>query len=284
MRIARYRVPATGVVGTGIVEGDEVVDLGTTEPVELLTARTDAIRARSRGATTRHALAEVELLAPVPNPRKFLAIGINYADHIRETGRDAPTFPVFFNKQVTCIVGPHDPIQIPRVSSEVDFEGELGFVIGRRCHNVPVERAHEVIAGYLVVNDVTVRDWQYRSPTWTLGKSFDTHGPTGPWITTPDEVGDPQDLQIRTMLNGETMQDASTSEMIFGCAEQIATLSTAFTLEPGDLVSTGTPAGVGFARTPPVFLRAGDTVRIEIDGVGMIENPVVDELPGTEVY
>ena len=190
---------------------------------------------------------------------------------------------MFFNKQVTCITGPHDPIQIPRVSSDVDFEGELGFVIGRRCRQVPAERAHEVIAGFLVVNDVTVRDWQYRSPTWTLGKSFDTHGPTGPWITTPDEVGDPQDLRIRTLLNGETMQDASTAEMIFGCAEQIATLSTACTLEPGDLVSTGTPAGVGVARTPPVFLRAGDTVRIEIDGVGTIENPVVDEPAGTEL-
>ena len=158
------------------------------------------------------------------------------------------------------------------------------LLIGYSRVYLGVHYPSDVLAGYLVVNDVTVRDWQYRSPTWTLGKSFDTHGPTGPWITTPDEVGDPQDLQIRTMLNGETMQDSSTSEMIFGCAEQIATLSTAFTLEPGDLVSTGTPAGVGFARTPPVFLRAGDTVRIAIDGVGTIENPVIDELPGTEVY
>jgi 2-keto-4-pentenoate hydratase/2-oxohepta-3-ene-1,7-dioic acid hydratase in catechol pathway len=282
MRIARFRLSADGPVATGVVDGDEIVEVATVEPIELLAAGDDAIRAAVRTARTRHALGEVELLAPVPNPRKFLAIGINYADHIRETGREAPTFPVFFNKQVTCVTGPHDPIQIPRVSSDVDFEGELGIVIGRRCRQVPAERAHEVIAGFLVVNDVTVRDWQYRSPTWTLGKSFDTHGPTGPWITTPDEVGDPQNLRIRTLLNGETMQDASTSEMIFGCAEQIATLSTACTLEPGDLVSTGTPAGVGFARTPPVFLRAGDTVRIEIDGVGAIENPVVDEPQGTE--
>jgi len=283
MRIARFRVSATGAVATGVVDGDEIVEVAAVEPIEWLAAGDDALRAAVRAARARHALGEVELLAPVPNPRKFLAIGINYADHIRETGREAPTFPVFFNKQVTCITGPHDPIQVPRVSSDVDFEGELGIVIGRRCRQVPSERAHEVIAGFLVVNDVTVRDWQYRSPTWTLGKSFDTHGPTGPWITTPDEVGDPQDLRIRTLLNGETMQDASTAEMIFGCAEQIATLSTACTLEPGDLVSTGTPAGVGVARTPPVFLRAGDTVRIEIDGVGTIENPVVDEPAGTEL-
>jgi len=283
MRIARFRVSPSGPAATGVVDGDEIVEVAAVEPIELLAAGDDALRAAVRAARARHALGEVELLAPVPNPRKFLAIGINYADHIRETGREAPTFPVFFNKQVTCITGPHDPIQVPRVSSDVDFEGELGIVIGRRCRQVPAERAHEVIAGFLVVNDVTVRDWQYRSPTWTLGKSFDTHGPTGPWITTPDEVGDPQDLRIRTLLNGETMQDASTAEMIFGCAEQIATLSTACTLEPGDLVSTGTPAGVGVARTPPVFLRAGDTVRIEIDGVGTIENPVVDEPAGTEL-
>ena len=284
MRVARFRTSAAGPVATGVVDGDEIVEVATVDPIELLALGDDAIRAAVRTARTRHALGEVELLAPVPNPRKFLAIGINYADHIRETGREAPTFPVFFNKQVTCITGPHDPIQIPRVSSDVDFEGELGIVIGRRCRHVPVERAHEVIAGFLVVNDVTVRDWQFRSPTWTLGKSFDTHGPTGPWITTPDEVDDPQNLRIRTLLNGETMQDASTSEMIFGCSEQIATLSTAFTLEPGDLVSTGTPAGVGFARQPPVFLRAGDSVRVEIDGVGAIENPVVDEPADTEVF
>ena len=284
MRIARFRLAGAGPVATGVVDGDEIVEVGTMEPVELLAGGAGVVHALAQDARTRHPLGEVELLAPVPNPRKFLAIGINYADHIRETGREAPTFPVFFNKQVTCITGPHDPIQIPRVSSDVDFEGELGIVIGRRCRHVPVERAHEVIAGYLVVNDVTVRDWQYRSPTWTLGKSFDTHGPTGPWITTSDEVGDPQDLRIRTLLNGETMQDASTSEMIFGCSDQIATLSTAFTLEPGDLVSTGTPAGVGFARQPPVFLRAGDTVRIEIDGVGAIENPVVDEPADTQVF
>jgi 2-keto-4-pentenoate hydratase/2-oxohepta-3-ene-1,7-dioic acid hydratase in catechol pathway len=279
VRLARFRLPDSGAVSTGLLDGDELVDLGVDEPMVLLANGQDAVWDAAAAATSRHALAAVELLAPVPNPRKFLAIGINYQDHIRETGRDAPTFPVFFNKQVTCITGPHDPIQIPRVSSDVDFEGELGIVIGRRCRQVPAERAHEVIAGYLVVNDVSVRDWQYRAPTWILGKGFDTHGPTGPWITTPDEVGDPQQLQIRTTLNGETMQDESTAEMIFGCAEQIATLSTACTLEPGDLISTGTPAGVGVARNPPVFLRAGDTVRVEIDVIGAIENPVVDAPP-----
>lgn len=277
MRLARFHTIGSPTAATGIVDGDELIEVGTTEPIALLAAGGDALATPARDARPRHRIDEVELLAPVPNPRKFLAIGINYADHIRETGREAPTHPVFFNKQVTCVTGPHDPIEIPRVSSDVDFEGELGIVIGRRCRHVPVDRAHEVIAGYLVVNDVTVRDWQNRAPTWILGKGFDTHGPTGPWITTPDEVGDPQALRIHTTLNGETMQDASTAEMIFGCAEQIATLSTAFTLEPGDLISTGTPSGVGFARQPPVYLRAGDTVRIAIEHLGVIENPVIDE-------
>ena len=273
MRVCRFE--HAGSIAAGIVEGDEVLDLGPVEPIALLADGIDTLAAAARDGRVRHPLSEVRLLAPVPNPSKFLAIGINYADHIRETGRDAPTFPIFFNKQVSCITGPYDPIHVPSVSNEVDFEGELGIVIGRECRNVPAARAHAFVAGYLVVNDVTVRDWQYRSPTWTLGKSFDTHGPTGPWIVTPDEVGDPQDLRLRTILNGAVMQDASTSEMVFDCAAQIEVLSTACTLVPGDVISTGTPSGVGFVRDPQVFLQAGDIVRVEIDGVGAIENPVM---------
>jgi 2-keto-4-pentenoate hydratase/2-oxohepta-3-ene-1,7-dioic acid hydratase in catechol pathway len=273
VRLARFR--HADREGCGVIEGDEVVDLGDVDVVTLLELGSAATAARD--ATRRLALAEVELLAPVPRPRKFLAIGINYADHIAETGTSAPDFPVFFNKQVTCVIGPHDPIHVPRVSSDVDYEGELGVVIGRRCRNVPAERANEVIGGFLVVDDVTVRDWQWKAPTWTLGKSFDTHGPTGPWVVTPDEVDDPHDLRLQTWVSGELMQDASTKEMIFDCYEQIATLSTAFTLEPGDLLSTGTPAGVGAVRQPPRFLRPGDTVRIEIEGIGAIQNPVIAE-------
>jgi len=278
MRLARFR--RGDRVATGVVEADVVVDLGDVDLVELL-GSPDAARARTGDAAERWPLDEVVLLAPVPRPSKLLAIGMNYADHIAETGATPPDFPVFFNKQVSCVTGPGDSIHVPRVSPTVDYEGELGIVIGRRCRHVPRERAHEVIGGYLVVDDVTVREWQRRSPTMTLGKSFDTHGPTGPWVVTPDQVGDPQDLRIRTWVSDELMQDASTKEMIFDCADQLATLSTAFTLEPGDIVSTGTPAGVGFTRTPPRFLRAGDTVRIEIDGIGTLENPVVDEPPDT---
>jgi 2-keto-4-pentenoate hydratase/2-oxohepta-3-ene-1,7-dioic acid hydratase in catechol pathway len=166
---------------------------------------------------------------------------------------------------------------VPRASSIVDYEGELGVVIGTRCRHVAPADARDVIAGYCIVNDVSVRDWQRRSPTMTMGKSFDTHGPIGPWIVTEDEITDPQDLWLTTTVNGEVLQDASTSNMIFGIAEQIAHLTTAFTLEPGDVLATGTPAGVGIFRDPPILLKAGDTVRIEISGIGALENPVVDE-------
>ncbi len=210
-------------------------------------------------------------------PPKFLAIGLNYADHIAESGLDRPAFPTFFNKQSTCVVGPNDPVHVPRVSALVDYEVELGIVIGRRCRHVPAARAVEVVAGFIVVNDVTVRDWQFKAPTWTLGKSFDTHGPIGPWIVTPDEVGDPHDLRLRTLVNDRVLQDASTKEMVFDCWQQIETLSTAFTLEPGDVIATGTPAGIGASRTPPVFLRPGDVVTVEVERIGVLTNPVIAE-------
>jgi 2-keto-4-pentenoate hydratase/2-oxohepta-3-ene-1,7-dioic acid hydratase in catechol pathway len=226
----------------------------------------------------RHALEDVRLLAPVL-PRKFLAIGLNYADHIAESGMQAPEFPVFFNKQITCVVGPGDDVHMPRVSNLLDYEGELAVVVGARCRHVPVERAPEVIAGYTITNDVSVRDWQLRTPTMTLGKSFDTHGPLGPWIVTPDELGDPHDLALKTYVNDELRQDSNTGEMIYNCYEQIAHLSEAFTLEPGDVIATGTPAGIGAVRQPfpDGLLKVGDVVRIEIEGIGELCNAVVAE-------
>jgi 2-keto-4-pentenoate hydratase/2-oxohepta-3-ene-1,7-dioic acid hydratase in catechol pathway len=273
VRLARFRV-GVGPARLGAVEDDEVVEFHG------LDGDQDAGVVAALGATAggeRHPLSEVELMAPVKRPPKFLGIGLNYAAHVDETGRDRPEHPTFFNKQSTCVIGPGAPIHVPRVSQMVDYEGELGMVVGRRCRAVPAERAAEVVAGYLVVNDVSARDWQYRAPTWTLGKSFDTHGPIGPWLVTPDELGDPQALGLRTFVNGELRQEANTSEMLFTCYEQIATLSTVFTLEPGDIVATGTPAGVGMARTPPTFLQPGDVVRIEIERIGTLENPVVAE-------
>jgi 2-keto-4-pentenoate hydratase/2-oxohepta-3-ene-1,7-dioic acid hydratase in catechol pathway len=272
-------------LGIGVVAGDDVVDLAAAAPAlprdmtAFLAAGPEAIAAARKAvaAGPRLRLADVRLAAPVPRPPKFLAIGLNYADHVRESGLEPPPFPVFFNKQQTCVTGPYDPIHLPRASSLLDYEGELAFVIGRRCRHVPRARAHEVIAGYLVANDVSVRDWQLRTPTMTMGKSFDTHGPLGPWLVTPDEVGDPHALELRTWVNGELRQHSSTRELIYDCFAQIEHLTTAFTLEPGDVVTTGTPSGVGGAMKPPRFLQAGDVVRIEIERIGAIENRVIEE-------
>jgi 2-keto-4-pentenoate hydratase/2-oxohepta-3-ene-1,7-dioic acid hydratase in catechol pathway len=275
-----------GALRVGVVVDDAVVDLAAAAPAlprelaALLAAGGDALRTAADAATRarqRLALDAVRLAPPILRPPKFLAIGLNYADHVAEAGLERPSLPTVFNKQSTCVAGPRDPVHMPRVSSALDYEGELGFVIGRRCRHVPRARAHEVIAGYLVVNDVSVRDWQLRIPTWTMGKSFDTHGPIGPWLTTADEVGDPHGLRLRTWVNGELRQDSSTKQLIFDCFALVEHLSTAFTLEPGDVVATGTPGGVGIAMKPPRLLAVGDVVRVEIDGLGALENEVVPE-------
>ncbi|MCZ6719692.1 MAG: fumarylacetoacetate hydrolase family protein [Gammaproteobacteria bacterium] len=275
-----------GVTRVGIVVNEAIVDV-TVENADLPQNMIDVLeggepvlavlRSLEQSGAPSLPLAEVHLEAPVLRPPKFLAIGLNYADHIEETGLERPEFPSFFNKQSTCVIGPHDPIHAPRVSAKLDYEGELGFVIGRRCRHVPRERARDVIAGYLIVNDVTVRDWQARSPTWTLGKSFDTHGPTGPWIVTADEIGDPHALDIETWVNEERRQSTNTRHMIFNCFQQVEVLSTAFTLEPGDIISTGTSSGVGVMMTPRGYVKAGDVVRVTIERIGAIENPVIEE-------
>jgi 2-keto-4-pentenoate hydratase/2-oxohepta-3-ene-1,7-dioic acid hydratase in catechol pathway len=225
-------------------------------------------------------LASVKLEAPIADPQKFLAIGLNYQDHVDEIikrGGKAPEHQIWFNKQVSCINGPYDPVVLPRVSEKLDYEGELGVIIGKRCRHVRESDAVGVIAGYVVANDVTARDWQRMSPTWTLGKSFDTHGPIGPWIVTADEIQDPQQLGMRLYVNGECRQKTSTALMVFNIAAQIAHLTTVMTLEPGDILLTGTCSGAGFGMTPPRFLQPGDVVRVEIDGIGHIENTVVAE-------
>jgi 2-keto-4-pentenoate hydratase/2-oxohepta-3-ene-1,7-dioic acid hydratase in catechol pathway len=232
--------------------------------------------ARTAASAPRLALSAVTLEAPIAQPPTFLAIGLNYADHVAESGMPKPAAPVVFNKQVTCVVGPGAGIEVPTVAPDwVDYEGELGIVIGTRCRNVAIDDAASVIAGYLIVNDVSVRDWQRATPTMTMGKSWDTHGPTGPWLVTADEVGDPHDLGIRTWVDGELRQNASTKQMITNCWELIAHISTAFTLLPGTIIATGTPAGVGFVMNPPRCLKPGSTVRIEIDKLGVLENPVI---------
>ncbi len=277
--------PRAGALRVGVVVDDAVVDLSQAAPdlprelVALLAAGPAAhSRAQTAAANARERLplASVALAAPIARPPKFLAIGLNYADHVAEAGIERPKLPTVFNKQSTCVAGPHDPVHMPRVSSALDYEGELGLVIGRRCRHVPRERAHEVTAGYLVVNDLTVRDWQMRVPTWTMGKSFDTHGPIGPWLTTADEI-EPGGLRLRTWVNDELRQDSNTKQLIFDCAAIIEHLSTAFTLEPGDVIATGTPGGVGIAMKPPKLLKVGDVVRVEIEGLGALENRIIAE-------
>ena len=223
------------------------------------------------------ALADVTLLAPVPRPGKIFCIGLNYADHIAESGMGTPAEQVWFTKAGTSINAPFGSIELPRVSTQLDYEAELAFVIGKRCRHVSAERAHEVIFGYCAANDVSVRDWQMKTSQFVIGKSFDTHCPYGPWIVTPDEIGDPHTLGIRCLVNGEVRQNSNTKELIFNCFDQIAFLSKAMTLEPGDLILTGTPGGVGIGSKPPRWLKAGDVVRVEIDRIGAIESRVVAE-------
>jgi len=281
-----------GATRIGVVVDDSIVDLAAAAPdlpremtAFLIAgpAATERAQRAAKDSANRIPLANVKLEAPIRRPPEFLAIGLNYADHVEETKMKRPEFPMFFNKQSSSVTGPFDPIHLPRVSSALDYEGELGFVIGRRCRHVPRDRAHEVIAGYVIVNDVSVRDWQRRAPTMTLGKSFDTHAPFGPWIITADELGDPHKLELRTFVNGEQRQHSNTKNLIFDCFAQVETLSTVFTLMPGTVVSTGTPGGVAAAMNPPKWLKVGDVVRIEIDGIGKIENKVIAEPASTDL-
>ena len=225
----------------------------------------------------RLALNQVKLEAPVPRPGKYLGISLNYADHIGETGMEKPEYPTFFSKQSTSIIADGDAIHRPKVSEKLDYEGELAFVIGKRCRHVPITQAHTVIAGYTIANDVSVRDWQMRSPTWMLGKSFDTHGPLGPWLVTADEIPDPHNLSIKTWIDDELRQHSNTRHMLFNCYEMIAYLSQAMTLEPGDIIATGTPAGVGVKMKPRGYMKPGQTARIEIERIGTLTNPVIEE-------
>ncbi len=240
-------------------------------------AAIDAMHNSIAQASERLPLSAVKLCAPIPRPGKFLGIGLNYADHIEETGRTKPEYPTVFTKQSTCVIGLNDAIQIPTVSDKVDYEGELAFVIGTRCRHVSIAEAPKMIAGYTIVNDVTVRDWQNRSPTWTLGKSFDTHGPMGPWLVTSDELPDPHNLTLNTWVDDEQRQSSNTRHMLFNCYELLSYLSQAMTLEPGDVISTGTPSGVGVKMQPRGYLRTGQMVKISIEGIGSLINPVINE-------
>jgi len=238
-----------------------------------------AVETASRPAAVRHPAASVKLLAPVPDPRKILCIGLNYRDHAAESGAPLPREPVVFSKFATALIGNGEAIRLPAVSKEVDYEAELVLVVGKKGRHIRAADAMDYLAGYTIGHDVSARDWQLKKDgkQWLTGKTFDTFAPLGPVLVTTDEIPDPHTLAIRLRLNGQTMQDSNTSQLIFRAGDLLAYISQVVTLEPGDLIFTGTPSGVGFARKPPIFLKHGDVVEVEIDKIGVLRNPVVQE-------
>ena len=278
MKLATYT--SAGRIGTGIIVGDHVIDTGIEGTMIDLIRDWDALKdglAAKAAAGGGVPLAEVTLEAPIPRPGKIFAIGLNYADHIAESNMQKPERQVWFTKAQTSVNAPFADIEIARGQMTTDYEVELVAVIGKGGKHVSATDAPASIFGYCVGNDVTERMWQHASPQWSLGKSFDTHAPMGPWIVTADEVGDPHSLGLRCFVNGEKRQDSNTSHLVFNIWQQVEHLSVGMTLEPGDCLFTGTPGGVGAAMDPRQFLKAGDVVRCEIDNLGHIEGTMSAE-------
>lgn len=278
MKLATFE-DATGR-HTGVVTGDAITPTGIAGSMIDLIAQWEQREAdvlRNTSSAQAVPLASVQLLAPVLRPGKVFAIGLNYADHIAESQMATPEHQVWFTKAVTSINGPYSPILVGKTGPFVDYEIELVAIIGKPGKHIPRERAHEHVFGYCVGNDVTERLWQHSTPQWSLGKSFDTHAPIGPWITTADEIPDPHNLALRCFVNGEQRQASNTRHLVFDVWAQIAHLSQAMTLEPGDVIFTGTPAGIGATMDPRQFLQPGDVLRSEIDGLGVMEATLVAE-------
>ena len=273
MKLASYRW--NGETHCGVFSGGRLYRLGS-RIIEFLQGA-QSPQLADLASLPSVALEEVQLLPPVPDPEKIICIGLNYRDHARETGMEIPKYPIFFAKYRNTLAGPYDPIVLPRVSRRVDYEAELAVVMGKPGRHIPEEHALEYVAGYMALDDVSARDFQGRTAQWLQSKTFDTFAPCGPFLVTPEEVPDPHALAIRLRLNGQLMQDSSTRELIFTIPRLIAYISDIVTFAPGDIISTGTPPGVGFARKPPVYLKAGDVVEVEVDQVGTLRNPVVAE-------
>lgn len=227
------------------------------------------------GETDVQRLSSLELGPSVPDPSKIICVGLNYRDHAAEAGLELPEVPLLFAKYPNTLNGPYSPIRLPVNSTQVDYEAELAVVIGRRAKDVKESEALSYVGGYSAMNDVSARDLQLRTSQWMAGKSLDTFGPLGPGLTLARDVPDPQALSVTARLNGQTVQEGHTSNMVFSVAELVAYISSLMTLEPGDIIATGTPAGVGFKRTPPLFLKDGDVVEVEVEGVGLLRNPVL---------
>jgi len=278
MKLATYS--ADGRTRTGIVVDDRIIDTGVDGTMIDLIRAWDALKdglAAKAAAGGGVPLADVTLEAPVQRPGKIFAIGLNYADHISESNMKIPERQVWFTKAQTSVNAPYADIAIAKGQMTTDYEVELVAVIGKGGKHISAADAPAAIFGYCVGNDVTERMWQHASPQWSLGKSFDTHAPMGPWIVTADEIGDPHDLGLRCIVNGEKRQDSNTSHLVFNVWQQVEHLSVGMTLEPGDCLFTGTPGGVGAAMDPRLFLKAGDVVRCEIDKLGAIEGTMIAE-------
>ena len=262
----------------GVIDGDNVKM--TSEYIDFSSIE---YAAKAKEFTKTLAIADVKILAPIPNPPRVFGMGKNYAEHAKEMASDVPTTQIWFAKQPTSINSPYGNVNKPVVSDMLDYEVELVVIIGKTCKHVPKERAQEVVFGYMVGCDFSVRDWQKASQTWNMGKGFDTHAPIGPYVLTPDEVNDLDALGLRCFVNGQKMQDGKIKDMVFKIPDMIEHLTKAMTLLPGDLLFTGTPSGVGMGRNPPFYLKAGDVVRCEIDEMGFIENEIVPEVVETVI-
>jgi 2-keto-4-pentenoate hydratase/2-oxohepta-3-ene-1,7-dioic acid hydratase in catechol pathway len=277
--VTYYAGDSRDLYRVGTLEGRDVTEL-TTRPVSAVGVLEyfdlDRYPAGAAGNNIVD-LDTIRLAAPVPRPGKIICIGLNYRNHAIESGMDIPKSPIIFSKFSSCAIGTGEPILLPNGSAQVDYETEMAFVIGRRAKNVRREDAMGHVFGYTNFNDVSARDFQFADGQWQRGKSCDTFAPLGPFVATADEIADPHNLRIQFRLNGEILQDSNTNELIFRIPELIEFLSASITLEPGDVVATGTPPGVGFARKPPIFLKNGDVTEVEVEGLGVLRNPVAAE-------
>jgi 2-keto-4-pentenoate hydratase/2-oxohepta-3-ene-1,7-dioic acid hydratase in catechol pathway len=270
MRLVTFQGPGIPPQA-GIVSGDRVEGLGK-EMLSVIAAGTPP-----SAAGPSYELSAVKLLAPIPRPPKLICVGLNYRDHAHEAGLEIPSIPTIFSKFSNVVIGPHEPIVLPKACTRPDYEAEFAFVIGPGGRHIPAARAMEHVFGYTIVNDVSARDYQFGTSQWLMGKTFDSFAPMGPWIVTKDEIADPHVLDVSLAIAGQVLQSSNTRELLFGVPALIEFISTVVTLEPGDVVSTGTPAGVGFARKPPRYLLPGDEVVIRVAGIGELRNPVIAE-------
>jgi len=283
MRVVTFELG--GQARPGVIANGAIVDVsgfGFSSVVQLIEAgQGEWNRVRDlAGNASAHARTPVDratLLAPIPRPRKLICVGLNYLDHAKETGAEIPKVPTIFNKFATAVIGTGANIVLPKLSKQPDYEAEFAVVIARGGRHIKPENWRDHVFGYTIVNDVTARDYQRATSQWLMGKTFDTFAPMGPWIVTADEIEDPHDLDISLEVNGEVLQDSNTRELIFKIPDLLAFLSGVFTLEPGDIISTGTPSGVGFARKPPRYLHPGDDVVVKIPAIGELRNGVVAE-------